>query len=210
MTDSYATREEFFRFGARGGEIVNQGRLATSEIGSDAFTLDLHGFVTGSRVMLRAESGGALPAPLVAGTTQYVIADSESTFRVAATSGGAAIDLTTVGVAVVVTTPLPIDEYLEAYSRWVDNFIPGEFLPLLPPYPLPVVMAVCLLAKAALLRWTGQVSESMKDEELGEKAKLERWAKGLGVAGVATSANLAYGESFQSDIRGWGGGGTLV
>jgi len=205
----YATRQDFNRYGLRGGQLANQGRLAESAVGTDAFTLEGHGFETGWTVLLRAASGGTLAAPLVAGLPYYVIRDSESTFRVSATVSGAAIDLTSIGMDVVVTTPLPIDELLEVYSRYVDGFLPAEFVPLGAPYPLEVTVVVCELTGAKLYRLTGQESASMKDEELSAKAKLERWAKGLGVVGVATSANLSYGESLAVDLRGWGGGDIL-
>ena len=44
-----------------------------------------------------SNSGGALPAPLVAGTTYFVRDKTGDTFKLAATSGGAAINLTTNG-----------------------------------------------------------------------------------------------------------------
>lgn len=207
---AYATREDLHRYGLRGGAVVNPGRLAESAVGTDAFTLDGHGIETDWLVTLRAEAGGALPSPLVAGATYYAIRDSESTFRVAASPGGPAIDLTTIGVSVVVTTPLPIDEMLEYFSRYVDDFLPAEFVPLSAPYPLTIVIIVCQLTAAALYRLTGQESASMQEVELGAKAKIERWSKGLGVVGVAGSANLAYGESAFADLRGWGGGGSGI
>ena len=53
-------------------------------------------FKTNTPVTLGNFGGGA-PAPLVAGTTYYIINNTGSTFQLAATSGGSAIDITTTG-----------------------------------------------------------------------------------------------------------------
>src|SRR6478609_2025292 len=98
MADPYSTVSDLYAYGVPRGAVPNPARLAASVLASsDAFTLDEHGFATDDPVSFRAEAGGALPAPLVAGTTYYAIALTASTFKVAAAVAGAALDLTTDG-----------------------------------------------------------------------------------------------------------------
>lgn len=57
-------------------------------------TATAHGLVTGSRIWL---VGGVLPTPLLANTDYFAIVSSTTSFSLAATLGGAAIDLTDAG-----------------------------------------------------------------------------------------------------------------
>lgn len=207
---AYATRADLYTFGLRRGVVSNEGRVVASSLAStNVLTLDGHLFETGDRVQVRAATGGALSAPLVADTVYFVIRITDSTFSLAATDGGAAIDLTTNGDAMIVTPELPIDELLEAYSRFVDDFVP-HLVPMTAPYPVTVVRIVCELAAAKLLSLTGQSSASMTEAELAAKAQLERWIKGQPVRDerATASSNLAVTASLASgtDSRGWGSG----
>ena len=208
----YATRADLYRYGFPRGLVANPGRLCASALAStDTFELDGHGFEDGDAVLLRAESGGELPAPLVAGTTYYVLRQSEATFKLSATPNGSAVNLTTDGASVLVASALPIDEQLAVLSRFVDPFIPAHATPLTEPYPLVVVQIVAKLAAADLLRIAGQSSESMAQLEVGAKAQLERWASGIPLrdARATSSTNRAYSEAYGGDSRGWSNGGTL-
>jgi hypothetical protein len=212
MADVYAQRADLYRYGLTRGELANPARLCASVLAAtNAFELDAHGLEADDPVMLRAESGGALPAPLVAGETYYAIRDSASVFRVAATPGGPPIDLTSNGSSVLVITPLPVDQVLEFYSRFVDPFLPAHLVPLKAPYPITVTGVVAELSAARLLRIATQSSESMKDLEVGAMAQLQRWAKGVPLrdARATGAANLAVSASAGRDPRGWGGGGTI-
>lgn len=62
---------------------------------SNTITATAHGQGNGQAVMV----WGSLPAPLVAGTTYFVVGAAANTFQLAATSGGGVIDLTTTTVA---------------------------------------------------------------------------------------------------------------
>jgi hypothetical protein len=214
MPDVYATRADLFKYGGKPDELANPGRLCASVLAStDTFELDEHGLQTDDPFIPRIETGGAMPAPLVAGVTLYAIRLTDQTFKAAAAPAGAAIDLTTDGVSVVIVRPLPIDEVLEFYSRFVDPFIPAHIVPLKSPYPLVVVATVAKLAFKELQRLNGLSSVSMAEAELGAKAQLERWAKGLPIrdARATASADLAYSEAAPSvGPRNWTpAGGTL-
>lgn len=214
MPNLYATRANLYDHGLPRGLLTNPGRrCAAASASTDTFELDGHGFETDTELVFRAEGNGSLPAPLVAGTTYYAIRLSESTFKVAATSGGAAIDLTASGTSVLVATPLPFDKVIERYSRWVDSCLTAHAVPLgvSKPVPIQIVAIVSELSARKLMLIRGQSSESMKEMELGAKAQVERWEKGesLRDGNATASSNLAYSESVRSDPRGWGGGGTL-
>jgi len=216
---AYATQRDLYTYGLRRGVLSNPGReIETSIASTNVLTLDAHLFETDDQVTLRAIEGGTLSAPLVAGTSYFVIKLTDATFSLALTSGGAAIDLTTNGITMIVKpSTLPIDELLEAYSRFVDDFVPSHAVPMPAPYDKTLVRIVSELTAAKLLSLTGQSSASMAEAELAAKAQLERWAKGLPLRAVEAanvSTNRAVTSDFTavSDPRGWSpsaGSGTL-
>ncbi len=209
---AYATRRDVYRYGLARGTLGSQARIVASCIAStDILTLDGHGFETDDPVLVRAEDGGTLSAPLVAGTQYYAIRVTDTTFKLAATAGGAAINITTDGVGVIVSIPLPFDEVLEYYSRFVDAFLPAHTTPLTAPYPVTVVAIVAELAAKKLQLLAGQASVSMTETEVAAKAQLERWAKGLPLrdhAATTAPSNLAVATTAgrAADARGWGSG----
>jgi hypothetical protein len=188
--------------------------VATSIASTDTLTLDGHGFETNDELVFRAVEGGTLSSPLVAGTTYYAIRLNEGAFKVAATEDGVAINLTTDGALMLVATPLPIDDVLEAYSRWVDGFLPAHAVPLAADdtsAPALVKMLVATLAAKRLMHLAGQASESLNEAELAAKAQLERFAAGLPLRDAAATAptNKAAVSSLSitaADPRGWGSG----
>ena len=88
----YCERSDVFRWFPRGG-VSNPARFVSAvSAASETLTVDGHGLQLNDEVTFRAESGGTLPSPLVAGTTYYAIPVTDSTFQVSATSGGAAVN----------------------------------------------------------------------------------------------------------------------
>lgn len=73
----------------------------TADSSTDKITLASHGFAANQKVVL---SGSVAPGGLSFGTTYYVVTDTSSTFKLAATSGGAAIDITSNGTSVTLVT----------------------------------------------------------------------------------------------------------
>lgn len=207
---AYATRRDLYTYGLPRGTLGSQGRLvAASTSSTDLLELDEHGFETDDPLVLRATTGGTLSAPLVAGTTYYAIRESDTTFKLAETPGGAAINLSTDGASMVVATPLPIDEVLEFYSRFVDPFLPAHLVPLTAPYPVTVVAIVAELAAKKLQILSGVTSESIAAAEIAATKQLERWATGVPLrdATATAPANLAVvGVATNTDPRGWGTG----
>lgn len=204
---SYATERDLYTFGLRRGVVVNDGReCATVSATTDLLELNGHQLETGDRVQVRAVAGGTLASPLSATAVYYVIRESDSTFKLSATDGGPAIDLTSDGSTMIVTAELPVDDLLEAYSRFVDDFIPHG-VDMDAPYPVTIVRIVSELAAAKLLSLTGQSSVSISEAEIGAKAQLERWVAGLPIrdARVSGSTNRAVVSTLAStsDPRGW-------
>jgi len=68
--------------------------FAVDDIATDVFDSPAHGFTAGQQVVVW---GTALPTGVVQGTTYYARDITTDTFKLAATSGGAAIDITAVG-----------------------------------------------------------------------------------------------------------------
>lgn len=208
---AYATRRDVYKYGLPRGLLASSARLVESAVAAtDVFTLDAHGFETGDAVVVRAEEGGSLPSPLVAGVTYFAIRESDSTFKLSATDGGAAINLTTSGTSVYVANDLPVDDVLEFYSRWVDDNIP-HVAPLESPYPVVIVATVAELAAKKLLTLAGHASVNVSEFEEVAQRRLERWARGLPIrdANVTASANKAVVSSVSAtgvDTRGWGSG----
>lgn len=208
MPSAYCTAADLYKAGLPRGALPNPGRLvAAVATGTEIMTLDGHGFADGDELLFRAESGGSLPSPLVAGTTYYAVPLTDATFQVAATPGGSPINLTSSGSNIIVSTPLPIAEAIEYASGLVDDFLVGHGVPLSAPYPITVVSATADLAIARLCESTGGASlEFIEAKKASGQKHLERWAKGIPLRGaiVPPSANLAVVSSAAgTDPRGW-------
>ncbi len=208
---SYCSESDLYDFGIPRGGIPNPGRLAAdppANATTDAVELDVHGFVADDPVSFRAEAGGSLPSPLVAGVAYYAKPVGESYFQVAAAPGGAAIDLTTAGSGVLVLAPLPIAAAIEFASALIDDMIPAHAVPLQEPYPPIVVMTCAELAAAKLAARSGTASVSLSATADAARKRLERWAQGIPLRGTGASAqtptNLAQSATAPLlDTRGW-------
>lgn len=195
-----------------GGTIAYAGRLVESALAStDTLTLDGHGLETGDEVTVRAVEGGALAAPLAAGTVYYAIRATNSTFKLAASAGGAAVNLTANGTSMIVTREPPYDDTIEFYSRWADAFFPAHLVPFEAPIHAVVKGVVADLAAKRLMNMDGKSSATVDAAELAAKAMLERFARGLPLRGAAdvARANKAYVSTLvgTTDPRGWGSEG---
>lgn len=82
------------------GATVATGLTATAA--TDVINATAHGLANGTQITLTAIATGT--AGLSVGTTYYVVNTAANTFKVAATSGGSAIDITTDGTGITVET----------------------------------------------------------------------------------------------------------
>lgn len=78
------------------GKLSFTKKVFTADSSTNVFTSTAHGLADGNEIKLE-NSGGALPAPLAAGTSYFVRDKTTNTFKLAATLGGSAIDITTNG-----------------------------------------------------------------------------------------------------------------
>lgn len=193
------------------GGLPNPARVAYASASSNALESEGHGLLDGAEVTLRAEVGGSLPAPLVAGTTYYAIAVSPSRFELAATSGGSAIDLTTDGANFVFASELPWAAWLEWGSRQVDSLLPENVTPLVAsPFPTIIVTAAAELAAARGVQATSGAAIDLGARIDAVRVRLAPWIKSIPIRGLAQQvhqpANLAItAKGGALDPRGWGG-----
>lgn len=77
------------------------GKVFTAAAVGDAFTCVGHTFADTNKVRVVAIPGTTLPTGIVAGTTYFIRDSATDTFKLAATSGGAAIDITAAGSGLI-------------------------------------------------------------------------------------------------------------
>lgn len=184
----YCVRSDLYAFGLPRGTIPNPGRLVLSvDTTTNAIALGDHEFATDDPLVFRAEMGGSMPAPLVAGTRYYAIALTDGTFQVAAAQGGAAIDLTTAGSEVLVSSPLPVEEWIEWGAEVINQALPAHAVPLTAPYPPIIVMTNAELAAAKGGLFSGGTAKSLTDMMAAADARLKTWAEGVPVRGENTA-----------------------
>lgn len=193
------------------GATPNPGRALASAVDS-VCTLDQHGFATGDEILFRPTGDGAMPAGLALGTTYYAQYETEHTFRVRETAGGAAITFTDADDPIMVIAPLNRGAAIEWADRLLDDMIPGQAVPfddvaLYPEGVPPIIrMTSAELAAGKLLAMTGAASRPLADIVDAAIKRVERWAKGLPVRGTPaeTRTNLAAVATVPVyDSRGW-------
>lgn len=203
----YCDASDLYGYGIPRGSLPWPARLVASvSAGVNAIELDGHGLEADDPVTFRAEAGGTLPAPLVAGTTYYAQPTSESWFGVSATAGGAVIDLTTAGSCVLVIAAPPEEKARRWASRMLDDMLPAHCVPLTAPYPEIIRATAAELAAGKLANLTGSATKSIGDMLDAAQKRIDRWARGVPVRGevVPTSAARATSASAQArDQRGW-------
>jgi len=178
------------------GALSNPARLVSADATTNAFTLDVHGFALNDELTFRTD-GGALPSPLVAATTYFAKPVTEYSFQVAATAGGAAIDITTAGSLVVVMRDLPIEGAITRAARVIDQSLPAHLVPLSEPYPEIVQITNAELAVGFLMN--GSESKSLAAMVAEASKRIATWAKGVplraGDETPAPAANVAVSSA---------------
>jgi hypothetical protein len=205
----YCSTSDLNAFGIPRGSVPNPGRVVASVNTTDnTLTLDAHDLSVDEVITFRAGNGGSLPAPLVAGTTYYADPLDDTRFRVRASVGGAAIDLTTAGSIVLLLVPLNKAAAISFASRLLDNMLPSHVVPLDADAIPDVVRHTCAeLAAWKLASMRGAASKSLTDMYKAADEVVKRWAKGVPVRGTPAAnkrANLAVSATAPYvDRRGW-------
>ncbi len=207
---SYCEESDLYDFGLPRGAVPNPGRLAEGASAStDAITLGMHGFALDDEVVFRADGVNAsLPAPLVEGTTYYAKPVSQLSFQVAATAGGATIDLTTAGQYILVIAPLNVAAAIEWASAIIDDMLPAHVVPMTAPYSKQVVMTCAELAAAKLAARAGSIGASLTAVADAARKRLERWANGVPLRGenapdTHTNTAASATSAALADPSGW-------
>jgi hypothetical protein len=199
--------------GLQPGALANPARIAsTIDPATDTIALDQHGFGPDQRAQVRPTAGGSLPAPLSAGTVYYAIPVSESLLSLAATPGGAAINLTTTGSRVMVVRELPIAEAISWASRIIDQNLPAHAVPKDgDPIHELVRMTCAELAVGHLLPNAGNGSKSLSQLVDAAVKRLAVWAANVPLRGpnAPQPTGLAVtgtgGVNYRNDWSRYGG-----
>lgn len=101
------------------GTLVLTPKTLTADSSTDFITITAHGFSNGNEIKLE-NSGGGLPAPFVSGTSYFVRDKTTNTFKLAATLGGSAIDITTNGTGTNKVSAPPVG-WVVSYSGEYDT-----------------------------------------------------------------------------------------
>jgi hypothetical protein len=151
-------------------------------------TLDGHGLADDDPITFRAEAGGTLPSPLVAGTTYYAIALTDSTFQVAATLGGSAVNLTTTGSNTVLVVQPPWTRWIEEESAIIECSCPSHVVPfdVVPPI---VTRLTSLLVASRALSWAGKSDETVQAQLDRAEKIFDGWKKGQAIRGSVEPAS---------------------
>ena len=91
----------------------------TVSISTDTVTAIAHGYADTQQIVF---FGGTPPGGLTEGTIYFVKSSTADTFQVAATSGGVAIDLTSVGSLLCVVSRITVETFASAGSATVSTF----------------------------------------------------------------------------------------
>jgi hypothetical protein len=116
--------------------------------GTDVFTATGHDYILNTPIQFAVDGGGILPAPLLASTTYYVRDVAPNTFKLSATVGGAAIDITTTGTGTFSVTDIALAPNLGTVALFERKELSNyQGLTVRPPVTLdaaPVVNATAI------------------------------------------------------------------
>lgn len=205
----YCTRADLYAYGLVPGALPNPGRLIYSvSAGSNTFTLDDHGFQTGDVLTFRADvAGGSLPSPITEATEYYAIRVSDHIFSVSASSGGAAVDITTAGERVLVASAVPYDSSIAWASEVVNDALPAHIVPIPEGELIPEIirMTTAEIAIGKLMSRQGAAADTLKMAVDKAYERLRRWARGVPVRGenVPPRAQVSASSASYIDARGW-------
>lgn len=209
MSTPYCVAADVYRF-VPPGTLQVPGRLVSAvSTSAESFTLAGHGLADEQEVLFRAESGGSLPAPLVAGTTYYAKVLTADTFQVAETPGGAAVNLTSAGSNVIAVFPFQWTTWISESSAMVEQTVTAHKPPLLNdddsiPEPIRLYTAA-LVAMRALAHVGAQTAAIQSQIEFFAK-QAEKWSRGVPIRGEQRPANVSLAISRSAadvDPRGW-------
>lgn len=203
---------DVYAMGIPPGGLPNPGRLVSSVNTADnILTVDGHGLEDDDEVTFRAEAGGSLPGGLSDGTTYYVISLTDATFKVAASAGGSAVNITSVGSNVIMVAPIPFESAISWATNYIEQIIPANSVPVDETAIPECLRALCAdLAASRLKARAGVAFTDIATIVNSHQKIVDRWLRSVPVRGTnaPAAANLARsGSATYSDPRGWARGG---
>ncbi len=189
---AYCVASDLFLFGVPRGAAPNPGRQIDS-LTASTIHLDVHSFDLAQPVTVRAI--GALPSPLVEGTTYYVEPVTEATFKLRATPTGAALTIVDAVDPILVIEPLNIDGAIAWADAIIDDMLTGQVVPL---NPVPQIVRITSAELAAFRLVVAHSAQGKNLSDIVDRAekRLARWLAGRPIAQTAaeTRDNLAITE----------------
>lgn len=89
---------QYLGYAPFGGALAVKGFASIDPtLTNDQFFAPGHGMSDGDRVLVYNNFGGTIPVGLTEGTVYFIVSSATNTFKVSATSGGAAVDITALG-----------------------------------------------------------------------------------------------------------------
>jgi hypothetical protein len=168
--------------------VSNSARSVSASVSTDILTCDGHGLATDDPVTFRADAGGSLPSPLAAGTTYYAIALTDSTFKVASSAGGDALNLTTAGSNVLLIVQPPWTRWIEEESAIAECSCPSHLVPFAST-PAIVRRLVSLLVASRGLSFGGKSAGTLQPELETAWKLFMAWNKGQAIRGAVEPAS---------------------
>lgn len=102
--------------------------VVTADATTDVFTCTVpHGFTNGQQVGFE-NTGGALPAPLIANTGYFILTATSLTFQVSTIAGGAALNLTTSGTGTTSAYSNALDIEIQTKIDLSKEFVEQELI----------------------------------------------------------------------------------
>jgi hypothetical protein len=187
---------------------MHSRRICDVDTTNDRFSIAQHGLALDQVVELVEDPGGTLPSPLAKATAYYAIpvASSESLLQLAASAGGAAIDLTTAGTGtfgLFVPIASTISASLEYVSRKIDRYLIAHEVQLTAPYPVEIVGICAKLAARELLSRLGRSSDAVSEAAELAARELPHFARGVSLRDSTATASANESEAWGEDDRSW-------
>lgn len=193
---AYATREDVYQQGLPRGALIGRARaVAAVDATLNRLSVEGHGLATDTPIQFITDDGGVLPSPLSAATVYYArpVDDTESLLEVAASEGGAAVNITTDGTqpfGLIVPLGPQLDTLLETYSRWFDGKCIAHEVPFEAPYPAVAthVVAVRTAAHAARIAGLGAQGDRLFEAETILLRDVDAMVRGVPLRDAAATA----------------------
>lgn len=201
---AYADPSDLYDHGLPTGLSFPSRLVESADPTGDTLELNGHSLALDKAIEFTTDDGGVLPAPLGVGTVYYAkpVDGSDSRLQIAATTGGAAINLTTAGTfpfRLVRSLDGVIEGAIAHWSSVVGRKLIGHVLPMGATVPSEVRSSVAKLAIRSVLRATMTSGyQSLIDEANAiEKSIDEMSANGstLRDPDETEGANMATGAS---------------